>query len=45
MEELSGLIKFSLFMLVLCPAVSVLIYVSPQWKRYVERFDRMNDEE
>lgn len=45
MPQLSALIKFSLFMLVLCPAASILIYLSPQWKRYVEKFDRISDED
>ena len=45
MPELSVLIKFSLFMMVMCPVASVLIYLSPKWKRYVEMFDRMSDKE
>ena len=36
MHELSVLIKFSLFMLVMCPVVSVLISVS-KWRHYVEK--------
>lgn len=45
MPELSVLIKVSLSMLILCPVASILIYLSPKWKRYVEKFDRMSDEE
>ena len=32
-------------MMFLCPVVSIVIYLSPQWKRYVEKFDQMEDEE
>lgn len=44
MVELSGLIKFSIFMMVLCPIASIVIYLPPQWRRYVDKFDHMDDE-
>lgn len=43
MVELSGMIKFSLFILFFCPIVSIIVYLSPWWKNYVNKFDNMGD--
>jgi len=43
MVELSGLIKVSLFLMFLCPVASIIIYFLPAWRRYVDKFDHMDD--
>lgn len=45
MVELSPLIKISLFLMLLNPVASIIIYFLPPWKRYVEKFDHMDDED